>query len=249
MGAMIFGTYSDWKIVVFSFICYAVGLLSWRIANRRPIVSTETTTKFLPIPLFPGIGNSYLNKGFIAPPNGDVVLNGVQFRLKPDLLIFDTSKTISYYMPRNDGGEEIDFRLPQPENQIKSVYFLLNSGNSNSIYTGEGIGEIKLVFKDAPPIVTELVLGKNIREWCPGNQGDYVREASDPLLTMDAWTGLSKGGANAVMDCLQIPVYECMRNCFLEKIVFVHKFIQRPPDTMGVHFSVFAMSLEIEQHI
>ena len=109
------------------------------------------------------------------------------------------------------------------------------------------IGEIRLIFRDAPPICVELILGQNIREWCPGNPGDFVRDAPSPTITMDAWTGLSKDGANAVIDCLRIPVFECMRNCFLERIIFVHKSPQRPPDEMGVHFSVFAVSLEIEQ--
>jgi hypothetical protein len=207
----------------------------------------ENKPKFLPIPLNPGIGNSYLRDRYIAPPFGDVVLGGAQFQFKADSLIFDTNKQIRNSLPRNDGGKEIDFQLPKPENQVKSVYFLINSGNSKSVYANEGIGEIRLLFKDAPPIVVELVLGQNIREWCPGNPGDYVREASSPTIIMDAWKGLSKYRANAVMDCLQIPVYECMRNCFLEKIIFVYKPTQRPTDTMGVHFSVFAVSLEIEQ--
>jgi len=212
-------------------------------------LSTEGKTKFLPISLFPGVGNSYLKSRYIAPPFGDVVLGNARFRLESDSLIFDTDEQIRYYLPRSDGGKEIDFQLPEPQNQVKSAYFLINSGNSKSIYAHKGIGEIRLVFKDAPPIVVELVLGENIREWCPGNPGDYVREASSPMITMDVWTGLSKGGANAVIDCLKIPVYECMRSCYLEKIIFVHKSPQQPSDTMGVHFSIFAMSLEIEQCI
>lgn len=114
-------------------------------------------------------------------------------------------------------------------------------------YANKGIGEIKLVFKDAPPIDIELVLGKNIREWCPGNSGDFIRETSSSELVTGVWTGMSKNGANAVIDCLKIPVYECMRNCFLEKIIFVHKSIPQPPDTMGVHFSVFGVAIEIQQ--
>lgn len=254
LGVVILRIYSDWRILAFSFICYVVGLLSWGLYIRRPISfsrskSTESKTKFLPISLFPGIGNSYFKSRYIAPPSGDVFLGNARFRLETDALIFDTNEQIRDYSPRNDGGKEIDFQLPKPQNQIKSCYFLINSGNSKSIYAHQGIGEIRLVFKDAPPIVVELVLGENIREWCPGNPGDFVRDASGPMITMDAWTGLSKHGGNAVIDCLQIPVYACMRNCFLEKIILVHKSLQKPPDTMGVHFSIFAMSLEVAQGI
>jgi len=254
LGTVVFRIYADWRILAFSLVCYAVGLLSWGLSIGRPISfgrskSTESKTKYLPISLIPGIGNSYLKSRYIAPPSGDVFLGKAQFRLEPDALIFDTNEQIRYYTPRDDGGKEIDFQLPKPQNQVKSAYFLINSGNSKSIYAHQDIGEIMLVFKDAPPIVVELVLGENIREWCPGNLGDFVREASSSMITIDAWTGLSKQGANAVMDCLQIPVYECMRNCFLEKIIFVHKSTQRLSDTMGVHFSVFAVSLEIEQRM
>lgn len=254
LGAVVFRIYADWIILAFSLVCYAVGLLSWGLPIGRPISfgrskSIESKTKYLPIPLVPGIGNSYLKSRYIAPPSGDVLLGKARFLLESEDLIFDANEQIRYYTPRNDGGKEIDLQLPKPQNQVKSAYFLINSGNSKSIYAHQSIGEIRLVFKDAPPIVVELVLGENIREWCPGNTGDFVREASSPMLTKDAWTGLSKHGGNAVIDCLQIPVYACMRNCFLEKIILVHKSLQKPPDTMGVHFSIFAMSLEVAQGI
>jgi len=254
LGAVVLRIYSDWKIVAFSFICYVVGLLSWKFSNKRPKLfskskSNEIKTKFLPIALLPGVGNAYLKKRYSNPPAGDVLLGNVHFQLGPDSLIFDTNEQIRYYRQRNDGGSEIDIQLPTPQCHVRSAYFLINSGNSKSIYAHQSIGEIRLVFKDAPPIVVELVLGENIREWCPGNPGDFVRDASSPMITMDAWTGLSKHGGNAVIDCLQIPVYACMRNCFLEKIILVHKSLQKPPDTMGVHFSIFAMSLEVAQGI
>lgn len=254
LGVVFFRIYADWRILTFSLLCYVVGLLSWGLTIGRPISfrkskSTESKTKYLPIPLIPGVGNSYLKSRYVAPPSGDVFLGKAQFRLESNTLIFDTNEQIRYYIQRNDGGKDIDFKLPKPQNQVKSAFFLINSSNSKSIYAQQDVGEIKLVFKDAPPIVIELVLGKNIREWCPGNPGDYVREASSPMLTMNAWTGLSRHGGNAVIDCLQIPVYESMRNCFLEKIVLTHKPVQQSPDTMVVHFSIFAVSLEIVQGI
>lgn len=210
--------------------------------------ANENRAVFLPIPLRPGIGNTYLKDRYINPPTGDVVLNGVRFLLEPDMLIFDTSKPISSYTPRNDGGKEVDFRLPEPASGVKSVHLLINSGNSKNVYANESIGKIRLIFRDAPPIVVEIVLGQNIREWCPGNTGEFVRETSGSSTT-NVWTGMSKNGANAVIDRLTIPVFECMKSCPLEQIVFVHKPIQKPPDTMGVHFSVFAISLEIERQM
>jgi hypothetical protein len=208
--------------------------------------SAESKSKYLPVPVPPGIGNSYLKDRYISPPSGDVVLGGVQFQLKQDSLIFDTNEHIRYYLPLEYGGKQVDFQLPESVNRIKSVYFLINSGNSKIIYANKSIGKISLIFKQAPPIDVELVLGKNIREWCPGNSGDYIRETSNPETLTGVWIGMSKNGANAVIDCLKIPVYEFMKDCYLEKIIFEHRSIPQPPDTMGVHYLVFGISLEIQ---
>jgi hypothetical protein len=196
--------------------------------------------------LRPGFGNSYLKDRYIDPPIGDVVLGGAQFKLKQDSLIFDTNDPIRYYRPLDYGGYQIEIQLPETVNRVKSVYFLINSGNSKTIYTNRSIGKISLVFKEAPPVDVDLVLGKNIREWCPGNSGDYVRETSSPETVTNVWTGMSKNGANAVIDCLKIPVYEFMKDCYLEKITFVHNFVPQSPDKMEVHYSVFGISLEIQ---
>ena len=249
---IIYRIYADWKIVTLSLICYATGVFSYRWLVSRPFPIkenkfVESKSKLLPISLPSRIGNSYFENRYIDPPLGYVVLGGVEFRLLPKSLIFDTNEHIHYFLLRDDGSKEVEFGLPDAVNHIKSAYFLINSGNSKSIYKNQKIGEVVLLFKDAPPLVTELVLGQNIREWCPGNPGDYVRETSSPLVVMGVWTGLGKQGAIAVIDCLKIPIYECMRNNFLEKIILVHRPTQHPSDTMGVHFSVFAVSLEIDQ--
>ncbi len=253
-GIFVLRVYADLAILAFSLVCYMVGLLSWGLTIGRPLSfgrsqSTGNKTEYLPIPLVPGIGNSYLRSRYIAPPSGNVFLGKVQFQLEPDALIFDTNEQIRYYRPLNDGGKEIDFQLPKPQSHVRSAYFLINSVNSKSIYAHQEIGEIRLVFQDAPPIVVGLALGENIRDWCPGNPGDIVREAFSPTLTMDVWTGLNKHGGNAVIDCLRIPVHECMRNCLLERIVLIHKRLQRPPGGTEVHFSIFAVSLEIAEGV
>jgi hypothetical protein len=252
LGAIAFRTYGDWKITAFSLICYAIGLFSWWLPKsrqtlfRRNSKNNTIETKFLPISLSAGIGNSYLKNRYIEPPVGDVVLGGVQFLLKQDSLVFDTNEQIRYYLPHDDGSKEIEFQLPESVNRVKSVHFLINSGNSKTTYANKKIGKIRLVFKEAPPIDVELILGENIREWCPGNSGEYIRETSSPATVVGVWAGMSKSGANAVIDRLKIPVFECMRDCFLEKIIFVHKSVPQSPDTMGVHFSVFGISLEIQ---
>ena len=253
LSAIAFRQYGDWKLVAFSFTSYIIGLLSWVFFNsRQKLFEKKQTTgaitpKFLPIPISAGFGNSYLKSRYINPPIGDVVLGGAQFRLEKDSLIFDTNEHIRYYLPLDDGGKQVDFQLSKSVNRVKSVYLLINSGNSKNIYANRSIGRIRLVFKEAPPLDVELELGKNIREWCPGNSGDYIRETSSLETINDVWTGISKGGAIAVIDCLKIPIYEIMKDCYLEKIIFTHRSFPQPPDTMGVHYSVFGISLEIQE--
>ncbi len=251
LSAIAFRLYGDWKLVTFSLASYIIGLLSWVLFSSRQKLlekkqaTSVVTPKFLPIPISAGFGNSYLKNRYIKPPVGDVILGGVQFRLEKDSMIFDTNESIHYYLPLDDGGKQVDFQLSQSVNRVKSVYLLINSGNSKNIYANRSIGRIRLVFKEAPSIDIELELGENIREWCPGNSGEYIRETSRPETITDVWTGMSKNGAYAVIDCLKIPVYEIMKDCYLEKIIFTHRSFPQPPDTMGVHYSVFGISLEM----
>jgi hypothetical protein len=214
-------------------------------SKNNPISKPKAT--FLPILLGAGTGNDYLKNYFIDPPVGDIFLGGAQFQLMRDSSILDTNKP-GHFQTLKDGSKASVLTLPEPVIGVKAICVLINSENSKWVYTNENIGKVKLVFDDAPPIEVDLVLGKNVREWCPGHPGDYVRETTSLETKAGVWKGLSKDGANAVIDCLRIPVYEVVRSCGLKKIVFVHKSSTRPPaDTMGVHYVVFGLSAEVEQ--
>jgi hypothetical protein len=215
---------------------------------REWLGRAEPTAIFLSIPLPAQIANAYLKDRYLDLPSRIITPNDdkVEFQLPPDSLILDTNIIIHYVTPRDYDWEEFGFSLPKPIQNIKSVYFLINSGNSLITYQSFTVGKIKLIFRDAPPIVTDLVLGKNIREWCIGNPGNLVREVSDHTANNLAWKGENKAGVPAVMDYLKIPVFECMRNNPLEQIIFARNKASRSPDTMGVPFSVFGISLEIE---
>jgi len=252
LGAMTYDAFTDWRIIAFSLTCYLAGALIWIFARNRPVSlgkrnPSKSWERFFPVRLSPDVGNSYLRNRFIDPPCGDSLLGSAQFQLGRDSLMFDTSGQLRYYLPRDDGGEEVELRLPEPQSRVKTAHFLINSSNSKGIYAGKSIGKIRLIFSDAPPMVVKLVLGENIREWCPGHPGKYVRETSSPMV-MNVWKGLSKDGAPAVMDCLQIPVFDCMKDCTLEQIVFVHKSPKEPSDRLGTHYSVFGVSLEMRQN-
>ncbi len=216
--------------------------------SRKWNRSAKDKPKFLSIPLPVGTANAYLDR-YLDLPSRIVTSNGIEFQLKQDTPILDTGETIRITFPKDDGSIEFGFSLQEPINNIKAVYFLINSGNSLRIYNSFKVGKIKLIFKDAPPINTKLVLGQNIREWCIGNPGDLICEVSDYTANEVVWRGTNKKGTNAVIDCLKIPVFECMKNNVLEQIIFAHNPATRLPDTIGVDFSVLAVCLEIEQNL
>jgi len=212
--------------------------------SKNTDVSNDKS-KFVQVSLSAGVGNAYLRDRFLDSPNSKDFSGSVKFELQADSLYFDSNKQIRYFVPRPDGSKEVTIALPQPVNHVTAAYFLINSGNSKPIYAGEKVGEIILSFQDAPPHVIELVLGKNIREWCPGNPGEYVRDLSDKTTTELVWTGMSKDGASAIIDRLKIDIYKSMRPQPLEKITIVHVPIKNRPETLGVHFSVFGIALEL----
>ena len=123
------------------------------------------------------------------------------------------------------------------------MHFLINSGNSKSIYANTKIGEIRLVFNNVHPMSIDLILGTNIREWAVGNQGDLVKEASDPSVKI-AWPGWNKQGVNAVMDHLVMVIPEAVQSAVLEKIVFIHLPTHHATDSLGVQYLVFAITVE-----
>jgi len=219
---------------------------SAKLSHTKKKNISKITPRSLPVLLPAGIGNAYLQERYLDLPSEIVTSKGVEFKIKPDSLIVDTAKIIRVVLPRDDGFEEFGFSAGKIQN-VKAAYFLINSGNSQSFYRSFKVGEIKLVFKDAPPIVTPLILGKNIREWCIGNPGDLIRDVSDHQVSQVAWKGTNLDGTTAVMDSLKIPIFEIMRGNSLEEIYFAHNKKKHSSDTLGVHFSIFAISLEIEQ--
>jgi hypothetical protein len=242
----IYLTNSYWIMLNVIVLALAVIILKAYFVRMKENKSAISRVKFINILIPPGVGNKQFGQFYIDAPSGDALLGETQFHLESKSLVFDTSSQIREYYPRDDGSKEVTLTLSKPIKAIKSLYILINSGNSKSFYVSEKIGEIKLLFKDVPPITTDLILGKNIREWCIGAQGNLVREFSDPMSKV-VWQGLNKNGTYAVIDCLNIPIHEAIKNNALEQIVFVHKPLQRQGDTLGVHYFVSAIAAEIER--
>ena len=233
------------------FVCHVLQIAEFGKTETRMTLPEQllphkagTPSTFNPISLVPGIGNSYLGRLYLNPPTGDIQLDGVQFHLSPDSLIFDTNEQPRYYLTRQDGGKEIEIQLNEPIANVKKVHFLINSGNSKSVYAGRKIGEISLRFGNVHPFTIDLILGHNIREWAVGNQGDLVREFADSSV-QQAWQGMNRQGINAVIDHLEITIPEVIQNAILEKIVLVHLPTHHATDSLGVHYLVLAVTIEV----
>ncbi len=239
----------DLSLAVLSLINLLFGILLFPLfstdnRNLGKRLLSSRSEKIIPISIPPGVANARMRNRYLDLPVGKVQFGSVEFMIEEDQPIFDTGEQIRSSILRRDGSKEVEVVLQTPLSAVRSVHFLINSGNSKAMYASEKVGEIILDFLDAPPIVTNLVLGNNIREWCIGNSGDLVRDATD-ITSRVAWKGTNSEGTAAVLDCLEIPVFDCLINSPLAKINFVHKDISRDPDDMGVHYSIFAISLKI----
>ena len=94
-----------------------------------------------------------------------------------------------------------------------AVHLLLNSANTNSMYTGSPVGTVVLTFSDATTQSATLTVGSNLREWFIGAFGvvntvtDITPNASTPYVTQAVWTTTVVGGTGAaVLDMLTVPV-------------------------------------------
>lgn len=249
---IIWRIYTNIGIVVLSLFHLLIGALGLEMLVSKPYIQIHKKPKllqpkFLPILIPPGVGNKYFREFYIDPPVGNVNLGGVDFILKSDSFVFDTGISPRVSKEREDGSVEVELNLPEPIKNVEAVHLLISSGNSKSFYNTERIGEIVLVFHDAPLHPTPLILGNNIREWCIGAAGDLIRKVSSPF-SKAVWNGLNQDGTAIVIDSLKLPVYECMRRNALEKILFVHRPLQRHGDTLGVQYFISAITLEVVEY-
>ena len=110
-----------------------------------------------------GIANSSLEDNYHDITEGVAEPGGVPFFLKRRHGVYNTSLLYP-------GDNSTSLVLPKPISQARSVYLLVNSGGSETKYEGLRLGEIQVIFSDGSRQTTNLVLGKNIREWAVGNQ-------------------------------------------------------------------------------
>jgi hypothetical protein len=200
------------------------------------------------------VANAKLEDKYLDFPLGEVRFGGVKFLLKPKFSIFDTTKQMRQPQPV-DGTTLVSLQLPESREWVRSVHILINASGgrkshpeTSTLLEGSKIGSIKLAYTDGTSQDTDLVLGRNIREWAIGNAPDeLVSRVTDSTCQL-AWRGSNTGGKYAVIDRLEIPVLAANRGKELESIAFVrdiprHSFLLTTPH---LHFFVSAVTLEIE---
>jgi hypothetical protein len=140
-----------------------------------------------------------LSASYTTVPTGLATLGGHTFDMTSGKML----------QMKNGGSASFAGSFQKPT----AVHLLLNSANTNSMYTGSPVGTVVLTFSDATTQSATLTVGSNLREWFIGAFGvvntvtDITPNASTPYVTQAVWTTTVVGGTGAaVLDMLTVPV-------------------------------------------
>ena len=170
-----------------------------------------------------------------SPPTGQTRFHKVPFLLNA-----------RYFETDANGPRQAELALSDPVERVSSVHLLTVAGNAWKRYEGVVIGRVQFLFNDGAAQETAFTLGQNVREWAPGNApGRLAIEVNDHLSRL-AWKGRGRGGTEAIIDHLEIPVRRRHGEKALEKIVFIRDVqVDTPENTLAL--AVFAITLEYWQ--
>lgn len=209
-------------------------LLAFIFRTWFPAEQYKIKHKFITVPL-DRIANSSIEEHYSDPPQTTEDGQGeIPFLIKRgERGIFNT-----HYLK----GAEAFITLKEPISHVLSVYMLINSGNSRTEHIRSIVGTVELVFEDNSVQEKDLELGKNLREWAPGNiiPGGLVDTATDQHY-QPFWAGKNTRGNDAVIDRLEIPIQKRNSDNRLKQIKLIHKHQK------NCHLLVFAVTLKQSQ--
>lgn len=157
-------------------------------------------------------------------PTGLLIMEQIPFFLQP--VGDEAGRLIGHQTidlgPADDNTATID-EIPVGVKSVSTVHFLLSAGHGFAShegvqFLGKRIGYLEFEFAGSITQRTDLILGKNIREWAFGNHPDLVRDV-DYDLTKPAW--VSHDNTRRI-DRMSVPVDGGPRT--LERIRVVAKF-------------------------
>jgi len=154
-------------------------------------------------------------------PKGKIWLRNVLFDIKTD----GQSHLSGITVAPTESNELRAVNIDAVMMHVERVYFLLNVAHGlrvnpadNLEWEGRSVGSIRLVFRDNTYYETSLILGKNIRDWAPGNQPIAVFKLNDPYAS-EVWRSADDRSA---FDMLQIDIPQAPRD--LTRIVVSAQF-------------------------
>jgi hypothetical protein len=177
----------------------------------RRLIEQANLSSFHRIPL-DQIANANLEADYYDPPFGEREFINVPFTIKKGGKgIFNTSQL---------NANNVTLFLDEPIRGVVAAHILINAGNTSKHHIGKKIGEIRFDFGGDDYQTEGFILGKNIREWAPGNSasGDLVDTVSDNLSQL-VWEGKNQAGNRAIIDCLQISISKQYQDKLLQQIV------------------------------
>ena len=143
--------------------------------NSAP--TREPVIVYQPVPLGTA-ANASLDSCFLSPPTGNITLGGVPFQLSERVFKSQASPS-----PHNSYPTRILVSADVP--QAHRVHLLLIAGNGLAQFNRMVIGRVVAYCNDVPIPVTELQLGRDIREWHAAEE-NLVSTAS---RAQQVWSG------------------------------------------------------------
>ena len=148
-----------------------------------PTVTPELELFSLPIPI-DSIGNA--SSAYADLPLGDIEMNNIPFVLSSRIFKSQASADSARSLPTSAW-------LPINIARAQRIHLLLVAGNGFNRFAGEAIGRIEAQCSDSVEIITELELGRNIREWhAAENVVSFAYE------TDEVWRGQITGAPGAI---------------------------------------------------
>jgi serine/threonine-protein kinase len=141
------------------------------------------------------IGNQRFAQNYLNPPQGLVTLQGIPFEFGERVFWSQADPTVS--LPTS---AQLPLSIPSP----RSAFILVATGDGFRRFEGKAVGRIEFYFQINPPLIVELVLGKNVREWQTGSSSIVTRAPE----VSQVWQGTvtSSPDIDAVLDLLTISI-------------------------------------------
>jgi hypothetical protein len=158
-----------------------------------PIPGDEPGVFYQPIPL-DFVANA--PTGFASPPSGQRTLGDIPFELSANIF-----KSQSASSPGDAYSAHVLFPMDVP--QASRAHLLLNTGNGFAQFDGQVIGQVVAHCDDVPILVTDLQLGRDVREWHLAYNVVYTVERARQV-----WVGTLAGypGVDGHIDLLSLDL-------------------------------------------